>query len=151
MNKLVVRPLVRKTFVKGLIAISMMSALLQVNVSNFAHYLIFLAVSLSLVLAYMAVKHSYIYMIDEDGVIINSIFARKSIRYDTIIDMYVSQGAIARRFHCGTVYIITKDRGSNPILANTRAETLKDVTDPEKIYEAIAAMLGHTNLASLSK
>jgi len=140
MSNIVVKPRLRKTFVKGLIAIAVISALLEVNTSNFAHYLIFLAVSMSLLLVYMAVKHSYTYIIGEEGVAINSAFARKSFSYENIADLYVSQGALARKFHCGTVYMIIKNHPGNTSF-RTHVEALRDVTDPRKIYGEIESRL----------
>jgi len=144
MNELVLRPLVRKTFVKGTIAIAIFSAVLDVNVSNFAHYLEFLAVSVSLVLAYVVVKRADTYIVQPESLVIKSFLApRETIRYENIADLYISQGFLARRFRCGTVYILIKRTdSSNTFSKRIKVYTLKDVRDPQGVYELISSRLG---------
>ena len=141
-NEVVIRPTVAKTFVKGLIAIGVFSLFLEVNLSNLRNYLIFVAISLVLVLFYMGAKWSSRYVIGPTSLsILQFLRAEKIIPYTEIEAISVSQGILAKRFHCVSLYIQLSERkkGSYISLSGQMAETLRDIKNPEEVYEKIQA------------
>jgi membrane protein YdbS with pleckstrin-like domain len=143
-DELLIRPAVTKTFFKGLIAIGVFSLFLEVNLSNLLNYLIFLAISLSLILCYMGAKWSARYMIGKGGVTIYALWrAEKNIAYSEIQGITISQGILAKRFHCGSIYLqlAPSRKGSYISLSGTTAETLRDVKNPQEVYETIVSAM----------
>jgi membrane protein YdbS with pleckstrin-like domain len=141
---LLLRPTVGKTLVKGLIAIGVFSLFLEVNLSNLVNYLIFVMISLSLVLFYMGAKWSTRYVVGaSDLTIIPLLRAEKTIPYSEIEGISISQGILAKRFHCGSLYVHLGQRkkGSYISLAGGMAETLRDVKNPNEIYEKITSAM----------
>ncbi len=70
------------------------------------NYLIFIAISIFLVLCYMVAKWSARYQIGTSGVTITPLLrAEKIIPYSEIESLAVGQGFLAKRFHCGSIYI----------------------------------------------
>lgn len=148
-SSLVLRPSVAKTFFKGLIAIGIFSLFLEVNPSNLLNYLIFLVISILLVLCYMGAKWSTRYVLGPTGIFVNPLMrAEKFIPYSDIEGLTISQGLLARRFHCGSVYIQLsgKRRGSYMSLMGGMAETLRDVKDPAAIYGRIAEAMNPNSM-----
>lgn len=140
-----VRPVFKKTFVKGLIAVALFSLLLDINASNLPNYFIFLAVSLGLISAYAGYKHATLYTIDDDGITVRNPISRtsKRIEFSNISDLTISQGFLAKRFGCGSVFLILKrGRGSYALMGGGYAEALRDIPNPQAIYELISNMLG---------
>jgi hypothetical protein len=143
-DDLVVRPSVTKTFFKGLIAIGVFSLFLEVNLSNLFNYFIFLGISIGLVLCYMGAKWSARYVIGRGGVSISPLMrAEKTIAYSEIEGITVSQGFLAKRFHCGSIYLqlSARKKGSYISLTGATAETLRDVKNPNELYERIVAAM----------
>ena len=141
--ELALRPTVRKTFVKGLIAIGIFSIFLEVNVSNLTNYLIFVTISIILVLGYMGIKHSSRYVIGVGGISISPFFrAQKTIPYSEIVEMSIAQGFLAKRFSCGTIFLqLGSRRGSYISFGGGAAEVLRDVDDPKAVYDRISSNL----------
>jgi Bacterial PH domain len=137
------RPEVTKTIVKGAIGIGAICIFLNVNSQNFLSFLAFLAVSFGFVGAYMALKHSTLYVIDPNGIEIKGFLrAPRTVKYSDIKDISVSQGMLARRFGCGTLYLdLRHNRGHVKIFGGGSAEALKDVRDPEILRSSIARKL----------
>ncbi len=142
-SDLVMHPTVRKTFVKGILAVALFSLFLNVSISNLLNYGLFVLISVGVILFYMVEKRSSRYEIGEDGlVIVSPLRARKFINYSEIVDMSLSQGPLAKRFNCGTVFIFLKGRrGGYMSLGGGAAEALRDVTDPKRVYDNIASRL----------
>ena len=138
------RPKVAKTFLKGLIAIGVFSIFLQINPANFVHYLIFLAITVGMLLVAVGVKYGTKIEISEDGLTVKRLFrAVDSVRYQDILDISVSQGVLAKRFDCGTVYIILKaGRGSVRLMGGGVAEQLEDVPKPNYVSDLLSSRLG---------
>lgn len=148
-DELVIRPTVAKTFAKGLIAIGVFSLFLEVNLSNLLNYLIFVLISIGLVLCYMAVKWSARYVIGETGIsIVPFMRAEKSIPYSAIEGISISQGFLAKQFHCGSIYLQlgSKRKGSYMALGGGMAETLRDVKNPKDLYERIALAMNPNSM-----
>jgi uncharacterized membrane protein YdbT with pleckstrin-like domain len=139
------RPVFKKTFVKGVIALALFSLLLEVNASNLVNYLIFLAVSLALIAGYAGYKHATVYTIDEEGITLQPPLHRppKRVEFSNVLDISVSQGFLAKRFGCGSVYLVLKKgRGGYALLGGGFAEALRDIPQPEQVREHISEMLG---------
>jgi membrane protein YdbS with pleckstrin-like domain len=148
-NELIIRPTVTKTFVKGLIAIGVFSLFLEVNLSNLGNYLIFLFISIVLVLCYMGAKWSTRYAIGSTGVSIKALLrAGKDIPYSEIEGLSISQGFLAKRFHCGSVYIQLRGgaKGSFVSFAGGMAETFRDIKNPNEVYDRIALAMNPNSM-----
>jgi|SRR5579872_1364249 len=148
-NFLVIRPTVTKTFVKGLIAIGVFSLFLEVRPSNFVNYLIFLLISVGLVLFYMGLKWSTRYVIGTRDISVTPLFrAEKIIPFSEIEGLTISQGILAKRFRCGSIYLHLNEtrKGSYLSLTGDMAETLRDVKYPEQIYEKIASAMNPNSM-----
>lgn len=121
---LVTKPTISKTIVKGTIIIFVFSLFL--DVSKVIDFLIFLGLIYSTLLFYVFWKRVHTYILDENGIIIKTPFYTKEISYSNIDDAFVSIGFLAKRFHCGSVYLILKVK---------KIEIIKDVPNPEEIFE----------------
>ncbi len=143
-DDLVLHPAVTKSFFKGLIAIAIFSLFLEVNPDNLGNYFIFLAISIALVACYMGAKWSARYVISSGGVTIYALLrAEKNIAYSEIEGLAISQGVLAKRFHCGSIYLqlTARRKGSYISLTGTTAETLRDVKNPQEIYQRISSAM----------
>lgn len=142
-GNLAFRPVVLKTFLKGLLLIAVFSLFLEINPSTYVNYLIFLALTIGSVAALSLVKRQTKFLVDDEGVQVKRLFQRKNtIMYRDILDLSVSQGMLARRFRCGTVYIILKaGRGSVKLLGGGIAERLEDIPDPNKVCDILSSRL----------
>ncbi len=140
--RLTLRPAVTKTLIKGVIAIAVFSLFLEIA-SNLLNYLIFLALSFAMVGLYMLIKHGSKFMIGEDNIQIKRIFGKSNtVSYQDIYDISVAQGILARRFGCGSVYMILKrGRGGVNLMGGGTAEKLEDVPDPNHVFELISSKL----------
>lgn len=140
--RLTLRPAVTKTFIKGVIAIAVFSLFLEIA-SNFLNYLIFLALSFAMVGFYMLIKHGSKFMIGEDNIEIKRIFGKSNtVSYQDIYDISLAQGILAKRFGCGSVYmILKKGRGGVNLMGGGTAEKLEDVPDPNHVFELISSKL----------
>jgi len=142
-SDLILRPTIRKTFLKGLIAIGIFSLFLEVNISNLVNYFIFVVISLALVIGYMGVKRSTRYVIGDKGLLISPFFrAEKTVLYSDIVGMTIAQGILARRFRCGTIFLqISEKRGSYAFIGQGMGEALKDINNPIAIYDRITSAM----------
>lgn len=133
-----------KTFVKGLIAIAIFSVFLQITPAHLWNYLIFLAITISAAGAISLIKKRSVFTLDANGIKVKRFLKRPSmVAYENILDISVSQGLLARRFHCGTVYFILKSgEGSVKVMGGGIAERLEDVPDPDRVYERVSSRLG---------
>lgn len=92
----------------------------------------------------MGAKWSARYVIGSTGVsIIPLMRAEKNISYTEIEGLSISQGILAKRFHCGSIYIQlgSRRKGSYMSLTGEMAETLRDVKNPKEVYERIASAM----------
>ncbi|BCU67114.1 hypothetical protein HS7_05510 [Sulfolobales archaeon HS-7] len=123
----------RKTLVKSTIILLIFSLFLEIT--DVVNYLIFVAVWYGFVGIYTFWKTSFKYNIGQKEIEICGLLTRKRISYSSIKDLFVSQGFLAKRFHCGSIYIVTKN-GVNII---------RDVKEPERIYTEIANIINRNN------
>ncbi|MEM3671225.1 MAG: PH domain-containing protein [Thermoprotei archaeon] len=137
------KPVVSKSFVKGVIAVALFSLVLDVNSSNFGNYLIFLALYAVFLCSYAFYKRSHTYSVTDDGITIKSPFrSPRSVSYSDVVHVAVSQGFLAKRFNCGTVFVATRSReGDVRMMGGGKAEALRDVKSPQAVADAIADKL----------
>jgi hypothetical protein len=142
-SRLTLRPTVAKTFLKGVIAIAAFSLFLQLSWANLVHYLIFLSLCLSFLLVFILLKRGSSFELGEEYIVIRRNFrTAASFRYQDILDISVSQGMLARRFKCGTVFLLLRTgRGSVKVLGGGTAEQLDDIPDPNHVSDWIASKL----------
>jgi len=142
-TRLILRPKVTKTLIKGAIAIGVFSIFLNVA-TEFLNYLIFLALAFGCLGLYMWIKHDSIFALGQDNIKIKRKTRKsRSINYTDIYDISVAQGILAKRFGCGSVYIILKKGGGSvKMMGGGSAEKLDDVTNPNYIVELISSRLG---------
>ncbi|HYC12479.1 MAG TPA: PH domain-containing protein [Nitrososphaerales archaeon] len=138
------RPRVAKTFLKGLIAIGVFSIFLEITPANLVHYLIFLAISVGLLLIVVGIKYETRIEIFDEGLTVKRLFrGADSVRYQDILDISVSQGVLAKRFDCGTVFMILKaGRGSVRLMGGGVAEQLEDIPSPNHVCDLISSRIG---------
>jgi membrane protein YdbS with pleckstrin-like domain len=138
------RPVVLKTFLKGALAVAVLSLFLQINPSTYVNYLIFLVLTLGAAALLCVVKRQTRFEIGDDGVHVKRMFHRPSVvSYDNISDVTLSQGMLARKFNCGTVFLILKGgRGSVRLMGGGTAEKLEDVKNPDGVMEAVSSKMG---------
>jgi len=144
------RPNVSKTLLKGTIGLAVFSLFLDVGPANFANYLIFLALSYAILLAYMFLKRSSVYRIDGNGISVRRPFSRDfHVSYDNVQGLSYAQGVLAKRFGCGSVYIeLKRGRGTHIRLGGGAVIALRDVPRPVEIYNEISSMTGPFTLPS---
>jgi len=142
-SPLFLRPTVAKTFLKGVLAVAAFSVFLQLSWANLVHYLIFLGVYFAFLLSLMLLKRADSFVLGYDSISIHRPFRRPaSVSYRDILDISVSQGVLARRFRCGTVFLILKaGEGSVKLLGGGVAEQLEDVHDPQRVCDLITSRL----------
>jgi len=138
------KPNVSKTLVKGTIGIAVFSLFLEVGPSNFVNYLIFLGISYAVLLVYMVSKRSAVYHIDENGISVKRPLRKDiNVPFDNIQALSLSQGILARRFGCGSVYIeLKRGRGTHRALGGGPVLALRDVPRPAEVSNRISSMLG---------
>ncbi|WP_210433932.1 PH domain-containing protein [Acidianus brierleyi] len=64
----------------------------------------------------------------DDKIVIKSPLKQKIIKYAEISDEFISSGFLAKRFNCGSIYLI---------LNKNTVNIIKDVENPEKIEDEI--------------
>lgn len=140
---LVLRPTITKTVLKGVIAIAIFSVFLQLSWANLVHYLIFLGIYAVFLLAFVLLKKGNRFELGDETISVKRVLrSANSVRYQDILDISVAQGMLARRFRCGTVFLILKGgRGSVKLLGGGIAEQLEDVPNPERVYNFITSKL----------
>jgi len=140
----VLRPNITKSLLKGTLALAALSLFLTINASTIVNYTIFLALSYALIAAYMVSKGSTAYTLADDGVRIRRLWRKEVfIDYKDIQGLGVSEGMLARRFKCGTVYLeLKKGRGTHRSLAGVSVYPLRDVHDPQAVSEELSEKTG---------
>jgi PH (Pleckstrin Homology) domain-containing protein len=142
-SEITLRSNVTKSLLKGTVAIAAFSVFLEIQ-SHFLSYLIFLAISYSSVGLYMIFKESTIYEMDESGITIKRPFrADLRVPFENVRELSVSQGILAKRFECGTLYIeLKKGKGSHTSSTGRGVYVLKDIPHPQDVSREIADKVG---------
>jgi len=142
-TQITIRPSVAKTITKGAIAIVVFSLFLEVTPAKLLNFLIFIAISMVFVLAYACVKKTNEYVLTEKNITLRSLLhGEKVINYSDITGLSISQGILAKRFGCGTIFIDVRTKpGAYAVVGGGMAEALRDVKDPSEIFETISTRL----------
>lgn len=138
-SSIVLRPVVSKSVVKGTVALAVISVFLEITPGNLSRYAIFIGIWYAFVGYYVASKRSARYTIDEEGILIEPFLrAAKRIRYSEVVDLSISQGLLAKRFDCGTLFVSVKGRrASATLFGGGAAEALRDVRRPGSVADEI--------------
>jgi len=145
-DQITLRPTITKTFVKGAIAIALFSIFLQVTPSKLLNFAIFLAISLLIVAVYASLKRTNEYVLTDESITMRSFLrAEKVIKYSDISDLSIAQGILAKKFHCGTIFINVRTKSATYIaFGGGMAEALRDVKNPSEVFATISSHLQHT-------
>ena len=123
---------VTKSLIKATFGIAVLSLFLKIGPSTYVNYLLFLGLAYACIGAYMYNKGYTTYTLGDTGISIKKRFGREmSVAYSNIQGLAYSQGMLARRFKCGTVYVeLKKGRGTHRSFEGVSVMILKDVPDP---------------------
>jgi len=145
-DQITLRPTITKTFVKGGIVIAIFSAFLQVTPSKLLNFAIFVAISLLMVAVYASVKRTNEYVLTDESITMRSFLrAEKVINYSDISDISIAQGILAKKFHCGTIFINVNTKSASYVaFGGGMAEALRDVKNPSEVFATIFSHLQHT-------
>jgi membrane protein YdbS with pleckstrin-like domain len=147
----VLHPVVLKSIFKGTIALAVFSLFLEINAQTLLDYLSFVALFYVLLGAYAYQKRSTTYILGQDAIEMRSLLrAPRHVSYSDIESLSISQGILAKRFNCGTVYLNLAHKGGKiKILGGGSAEAIRDVRNPKVLLVEIEIKTGasqNTNL-----
>ena len=130
-------PTIAKTFIKGIVAIAVFSLFLEINPATIVNYLIFLALSIGLLGVFVMFKRRTVFEFGDDFLIVKRFLSKpKYIRYDDVDGTSLSQGFLAKRMNCGSVFLILKKgSGNSKIVGGGSAERLEDIPQPQRIRD----------------
>ncbi|WP_338604241.1 PH domain-containing protein [Sulfolobus tengchongensis] len=120
------KPTGRRLLVEGTITLIIFSLFLEIT--NIVNYLIFVGIWYISLLAVIFWFKSYTYCVIGNEILIKSISGRKTVKMENFKEVFLSQGPIAKRLRCGSIYIILK---------NGKTTVLFDIKNPEKFLEKI--------------
>jgi uncharacterized membrane protein YdbT with pleckstrin-like domain len=135
---------VTKSLIKGTAALAVLSVFLRIDPKTFDSYLLFLGASYALIGAYMYNKEYTTYTIGDEGISIRKRLGREQfVAYSNMQGFGYSQGMLARRFKCGTVFVELKQgKGSHKSPEGLGVVILKDVPDPQGLIEELEDLMG---------
>ncbi|MGC9153102.1 MAG: PH domain-containing protein [Vulcanisaeta sp.] len=131
-NKICVRPIIKKTLIKGTILLAVITPFLEITPSRIINYAIFVVIWYVLLIIYILWKRYHEYCIHEGNIIIKNPLSTKKINKSQISDCFISQGFLARRFNCGSIYVITTQR---------KVYMLRDIPRPDDYYNIVCKEL----------
>ncbi|ACP39407.1 PH domain-containing protein [Saccharolobus islandicus] len=120
------KPTGRRLLVEGTIILVIFSLFLEIT--SIINYLIFVGIWYAILFIIIAWFKSHTYCISEKEIIIKSFLGKKVVKAENFKETFISQGPIAKKLNCGSIYIILK---------NGKATILYDVKNPEKFLERI--------------
>jgi hypothetical protein len=140
----VLKPNVSKSLLKATLAMAVLTPFLTLNWSTLPSYILFLGVYYLMVGLYMLNKEATVYRFESSGIHVSRPWREETvIQYDNILGIGVGQGMLARRFHCGTLYVeLKKGKGTHRSVAGVGVVPLKDIPDPERVYKEISDATG---------
>ncbi|MDG6920161.1 MAG: PH domain-containing protein [Nitrososphaerota archaeon] len=135
---------VTKSLIKGTVALAALSVFLKIDANTLPGYLLFMGVSYALIGAYMYNKGYTTYTIGDTGISIKKRFGREQhVAYSNIQGFGYSQGMLARRFKCGSVFVELKQgKGSHRSPEGLGVVILKDVPDPIGLIKELEDLMG---------
>ena len=123
-----IRPIIKKTIIKGTIILVVFSFFLEITPSKIINYMVFVALWYVMLGLYMLWKRLREYCIEDNSITIRGFTGIKTVDFGQVVDCFVSQGILARRFNCGSIYLI---------LRNGRVIIMRDIPQPNVYYEII--------------
>jgi hypothetical protein len=140
----VLHPVILKSIFKGTIALAVFSLFLQINAQTLLDYLSFVALFYVLLGAYVLQKRSSTYFLGQEGIEMKSLLrAPRNVSYSDIESLSISQGILAKRFNCGTVYLnLTHKGGKIKVLGGGSAEAIRDIQNPKALLQEIEIKTG---------
>jgi Bacterial PH domain len=140
----VLHPVIAKSILKGSIALAVFSLFLQIDTRTLIDYISFVALFYVLLGAYVYQKRASTYVLGQMGIEMKSLFrAPRDVKYADIDSLSLSQGLLAKRFRCGTVYLNLKHgAGKIKVLGGGSAEAIRDVPNPENLVAEIEEKIG---------
>lgn len=127
-----IRPTVKKTIVKGTIAVAIFSLFMKITPSNINAYLMFLVIWYSFLVLYILWKKSYKYQFNGNSITFITPLKSFTVSLENVDNSFVSQGPLAKRFYCGSVYLILgKD-----------VKRIWDVSFPQEMEQEIRRYIG---------
>ena len=140
----VLRSNTTKSLVKGTIALALFTPFLSLSWAHLPDYLLFVGVYYLSVGLYMLHKESTAHWIGDDGIHVKRLWQREIVvPYDNIRDLGHSQGMLARRFDCGTIYVeLRQGKGTHRSMTGVSVVQLRDLPDPFGLMDEIAEKLG---------
>ena len=134
---------VTKSLIKGTFAIAVLSVFLRINYRTFPSYLLFLGFAYAFIGVYMYNKEYTTYTLGDAGISIRKRFGKEiDIPYANIQGLAYSQGMLARRFKCGTVYVeLKRGKGSHRSPEGLGVVILKDVPDPTGLIKELEDLM----------
>ncbi|MDG6990674.1 MAG: PH domain-containing protein [Nitrososphaerota archaeon] len=135
---------VSKSLIKGTLLVAVLVPFLQINPRTYADFAIFLGLSYASIGAYMLFKESTVYALGDTGIVIRRPMRKENfIPYDSIQELSIAQGMLAKRFGCGSVYVALKKgkgKGTHTSSMGQGVFVLKDVPAPGDVYREISDM-----------
>lgn len=131
-----IKPVIMKTLIKGTIVLVIFSLFLDIVPSKIINYVIFVILWYILLGAYILWKRTHKYCINENHIIIRELIKVRSIKTSEIIDCFISQGILAKRFNCGSIYLVLK---------GNRVIIIRDIPQPNTYYNILCKDLVSKN------
>lgn len=133
------KPNVVKSLIKGTVAIAVITPFLQISRAHFDNFIIFLVICYVAIGGYMLNKGAAWYKLEDQGIRYKRLLgAVRTLPYDNIADLGFSQGLLAKRFGCGTVYVELKSgKGTFKSPEGRGVFIMKDVLDPRGVCKEI--------------
>ena len=121
------------------------SLFLQISSKTLPAFIVFVLLFYAFLGAYMLLKYSNIYTLDRNGIEMRAFLrAARNVNYSEIESLSVSQGFLAKRFGCGTVYLNLRHKGGRiRILGGGSAEAMRDVKSPKSCEQLIESKLSN--------
>ncbi len=120
------KPTGRRLLVEGTIILLIFSLFLEVT--SIINYLIFVGIWYLLLGLIILWFKNYTYCIYGNEVVVKSALSEKRVKLSDLRDVFISQGPIAKRLGCGSIYIIP----------NTgKITVLMDIKNPDDFFQKI--------------
>ncbi|MCL5068709.1 MAG: hypothetical protein M1368_10215 [Thaumarchaeota archaeon] len=143
-------PAILKTFIKGIIGIAVFSLFLDINPSTIVSFLVFVTISIGILGIFVMIKKLTVFEFCDEFIVIRRLFAKpRYVRYNDIVGTSISQGFLAKRMNCGSVFLmLRKGRGNSRMLGGGSAERLEDIPEPQKVCDYFASA-GNSGLSAV--
>ncbi|ADN50762.1 PH domain-containing protein [Vulcanisaeta distributa] len=123
-----IRPIVRKTVIKGTIVLAIFSLFLEITPSRIINYIIFVILWYVLLSIYILWKQRHEYCIEDKLITIRGLTGVRTVDLRQVVDCFISQGILAKHFNCGSIYLV---------LQNGKVIIIRDIPQPNTYYELL--------------